>query len=67
MCLAQGHKAMTLVRLEPATLGSLVKHSTTEFPRTPSGSAIDIDVMVTNCIGTNQFYQKVCWFDTQVF
>ena len=29
MCLAQGHNAVTPVRLEPAALGSRVKHSTT--------------------------------------
>ena len=32
MCLAQGHKAVTVVRLEPAALQSRVKHSTTEPP-----------------------------------
>ena len=30
MCLVQGHKAVTLVRLEPKALRSRVKHSTTE-------------------------------------
>ena len=30
MCLAQGHKAVTPVRLEPAAPRSHVKHSTTE-------------------------------------
>ena len=30
MCLAEGHKAVMLVRLEPVDL-SLVKHSTTEL------------------------------------
>ena len=30
MCLAQGHKAVTLVRLKPAAPRSRVKHSTTE-------------------------------------
>ena len=30
MCLAQGHKAVTPVRLEPAALRSPVRHSTTE-------------------------------------
>ena len=30
MCLAQGHNARTLVRLEPAAHLSRVKHSTTE-------------------------------------
>ena len=30
MCLAQGHNAVTPVRLEPAALQSRVKHSTTE-------------------------------------
>ena len=30
--LAQGHNAVTLVRLEPAALWSRVKHSTTEPP-----------------------------------
>ena len=32
-CLAQGHNAVPLVRLEPATPQSRVKHSTTEPPR----------------------------------
>ena len=32
MCLAQGHNAMTPVRLEPGTPRSSVKHSTTELP-----------------------------------
>ena len=30
MCLAQGHNALTMVRLEPAALMSQVKHYTTE-------------------------------------
>ena len=30
MCLAQGHNAVTPMRLEPATPWSRVKHSTTE-------------------------------------
>ena len=30
MCLAQGHNAVTLMRLEPAAARSQVKHSTTE-------------------------------------
>ena len=30
MCLAQGHNAMTSVRLEPAASRSRVKHSTSE-------------------------------------
>ena len=30
MCLAQGHNAVPSLRLEPATLRSQVKHSTTE-------------------------------------
>ena len=30
MCLAQGHKAVPPVRLEPATVPSRVKHSTSE-------------------------------------
>ena len=30
MCLAQGHNAMTPLRLEPAALQSRVEHSTTE-------------------------------------
>ena len=33
MCLAQGHNAVTPVRLEPATPQSRVKHSTTALPR----------------------------------
>ena len=32
MCLAQGHNAVTPVRLEPAALRFRVKHSTTELP-----------------------------------
>ena len=35
--LAQGHKAVTLVRLEPAALRSRVKHSTTEPLRSLTG------------------------------
>ena len=34
MCLAQGHNAMTPVRLEPAALRSRVKHSSSELPIT---------------------------------
>ena len=44
MCLAQGHNAVTPVRLEPAALRSRVKHSTTEPLRSLSDS-----VMVTSC------------------
>ena len=36
MCFAQGHNAVTPVRLEPLALRSLVKHSTTEPLRFPS-------------------------------
>ena len=32
MCLAQEHKEVMLVRLEPAALRSQVKNSTTELP-----------------------------------
>ena len=32
MCLAQGHNALTPMRLEPTTPQSRVKHSTTEPP-----------------------------------
>ena len=39
MCLAQGHNAESLVRLELATLQSRVKHPTTE----PLGSLLDSD------------------------
>ena len=35
VCLAQGHNAVTSVRLEPATPQSRVKHSTTEPLRSP--------------------------------
>ena len=35
MCLAQGHNALMLVRLEPVALKSRVKHSTTEPLRSP--------------------------------
>ena len=34
-CLAQGHNAVSLVRLKPATPRSRVKHSTTEPPASP--------------------------------
>ena len=37
MCLAQGHNKVPPVRLKPATLRSLVKHSTTEPLRFQSG------------------------------
>ena len=33
MCLAQGHNAVTPVRLDPVASRSRVKHSTTELPR----------------------------------
>ena len=33
MCLAQGHNAVTPVRLQPTTPPSSVKHYTTELPR----------------------------------
>ena len=36
MCLAQGHNAVTLVRLENAAPLSRVKHSTTEPLRSPT-------------------------------
>ena len=36
MCLAQGHKAVTPVRLEPVASGSRVKNSTTEPLRSPA-------------------------------
>ena len=35
MCLAQGHNAVTPVRLEPVAPQSRVKHSTTEPLRSP--------------------------------
>ena len=35
MCLAQGHKAVMLVKLEPATPRSRVKHSTSESLGSP--------------------------------
>ena len=35
MCLAQGHNAVTPVRLKHAALQSRVKHSTTEPPQVP--------------------------------
>ena len=38
-CLAQGHKAVSLVRLEPATPKSRFKNSTTEPPL--SGRVLD--------------------------
>ena len=37
MCLAQGHNAVTPVRLEPATPRSQVKYSTTEPLRSQDG------------------------------
>ena len=43
MCLAQGHNAVTLVRLEPAALQSWVKHSTTETVSMDLNPAIQVD------------------------
>ena len=57
MCLAQGHKAVTPVRLESATPGSHVKHSTTE----PLHSHL-IDAMYNN---TCSITTRTC-FDTKL-
>ena len=40
MCLAQGHNALTPVRLEPAAPRSRVKHSTTEPLRSQFNTAV---------------------------
>ena len=39
MCLAQGHNAVTPVKLEPVTPQSQVKHSTTELLYSSQGSS----------------------------
>ena len=49
MCLAQGHNAVTPVRLESAALWSQVKHSITELLRSPYAAA-------TTC----KLYSKTC-------
>ena len=51
MCLAQGHNAVTPVRLDPAALWSRVKHSTTDPlysshpPPPPPRKEIIIDII----------------------
>ena len=47
MCLAQGHNAATLVRLEPSVPRSWVKHSTTE-PLHFTCEALWVDVVRVN-------------------
>ena len=42
MCLAQGHTAVTLVRLEPATPRSRINHSTTEQLRSLNKNVLQI-------------------------
>ena len=49
MCLAQGHNAVTPVRLEPAALRSRVKHSTTEPLRSQCGVGVCCFFMRGNC------------------
>ena len=55
MCLAQGHNAVTLVRLEPAAFRSRVKHSTPEPLRSLSGRMCicqerQLCVKTSNCV-----------------
>ena len=60
MCLAQGHNAVTLVRLEPATARSRVKHSTTE-PLERSGEHKNIQPgLLVICVLSKQ-YQSIQW------
>ena len=56
MCLAQGHNAVTLVRLEPSTPQSRVKNSTTE-PKCSLTSVFNLDlswfcfsILTTGCL-----------------
>ena len=56
MCLAQGHNAVTLVRLEPAAPRSRVKHSTTEPLRSLSSSLSFLKI-VTALKGHNSLPQ----------
>ena len=44
-CLAQGHSAVPLVRLEPTTPLSEVKHSTTEPPRSSDQTIVNLSVL----------------------
>ena len=48
MCLAEGHRAVTPVRLEPPTPLSRVKHSTTESLCSPFGTSATWDSVITN-------------------
>ena len=43
-CLAQGHNAVPLVRLETTTLLSRVEHSTTEQPRSSDQMIVNLSV-----------------------
>ena len=45
-CLAEGHKAVALVRFEPATPQSRVKHSTTEPPRSSTKLTVNLALSV---------------------
>ena len=59
MCLAQGHKTVTPVRLEPAVPRSRVKHSTTELPM------VFLNVLVKNI--KKYFLIIYQWFTAQFF
>ena len=58
MCLAQGHKAVTQVRLEPENLRSQVKHSTIE----PSNALAFVLRHLSDWITS-----KICYSISQVY
>ena len=61
MCLAQGHNAVTPVRLEPTALWSRVKHSTTEPLRSHfrTVTRYNIPVEKQTSLGTSLLKQLV--------
>ena len=61
MCLAQGHNAVTPVRLEPAAPRSQVKHSTTETLRSFSDVAFImlINVKMPTIVGILTFISRI--------
>ena len=50
MCLAQGHKAVMLVRLKPAAPRSRVKHSTTEPSALTTALYFSFHLMAVVCV-----------------
>ena len=62
MCLAQGHNAVTPVRLKPVAPQSGVKHSTTELLNSDSEGRIFLSHPSTN---NGFFYIKYCVFYTK--